>query len=70
MSINKLIIFVGHQLMNLYVCSGVDPSEQSDFPPKVNIPLVGSMAMSVLLQGAIRIKILIFKRKTNVTSNE
>ena len=51
--------------MNLYLCTGEDPSKQSNFPPKVNIPMVGTMVVSVLLQTAVQIKILHSKRKTN-----
>ena len=60
-----LFIFLGRQPMIFYLCSGKDPSEQSDFPPKLNIPLIGAMAVSVLLQTGIQIKIAHSKRKTN-----
>ena len=58
-------LFVGRQLMNFFICSGVDPSEQSDFPSKVNTPMVGTMAMSIVLQTVIQVKIWVSKWKTN-----
>ena len=51
--------------MNLYLCTGEDPSKQSDLPPKVNIPLLGIMVVSVLLQTTVQINIFLHKRKTN-----
>ena len=52
--------------MNFYLCSGMDPSKGSVFPPKVNTPLIGTMILSVLLQTAVQIKILLSKEKINV----
>ena len=53
--------------MNFYLCSGLDPSEESVFPPKVNTPMRGTMILSVLLQSAIQIKISLNKEKINAT---
>ena len=61
-----LLIIVGRQVMNFYLCSGVDPSKDSVFPPKVTTPVVGTMILSVLLQTAVQIKIFLSKEKINV----
>ena len=64
-ALNNLILYLGRQLIHYYLCSGVDPSEHSDFPPKVNTPMIGILVVSVLLQTAVQIKILHSKRKTD-----
>ena len=51
--------------MNFYLCTGEDPSKQPDFPPKLNIPLIGTMVVSILIQTGILIKIAHSKRKAN-----
>ena len=51
--------------MNFFLCSGLDPQDLLNVPPKVNIILIGSMAMSVVLHITVRIKISVFKRKTH-----
>ena len=64
-TLNNLILYLGRQLIHYYLCSGVDPSEHSDFPPKVNTPMIGILVVSVLLQTAVQMKIFLAKRKTN-----
>ena len=51
--------------MNFFLCSGVNPSKQADFPLKVNTPMIGTMAMSILLQTAVQIKIWYSKWNLN-----
>ena len=51
--------------MNFFLCSGLDPQSQSSYSSKVNIVLIGSMAVSFVLHIIVRIKISVFKRKTH-----
>ena len=58
--------FSGRRPTNFFICSGLNPSEDLNFPTKVNTLLNGCIIFSLLLHIAVRIRVSVFKRKTNL----
>ena len=55
--------------MNFFICSGVNPLGDLIFPSKVNNILNGCILMSLLLHLVVRVKVSVFKWKTDPGQN-